>query len=378
MDITTETPNGSDSSPDTVLDAPADSSPAQVETQTESTAVGDRAKFMQRLEKAGVVKDAKTEDSPPAETETESEASAEPNQDEPEQAQVKQTDSNVLSQRETSFDQRPEWQGLKKAVGDKWPEAKKALRGLFERETQLSNQVNGLKESEAVVQRLKASTGDETGFTNALNLIDQYANDPAGSVPMLELLLKDARNRAGLEISSADLKESASDIDQQLDDGLITREQAERQKKLIYEAERARAEATQAKGKVKATEQAEAQRQTEALLQKRITSLNAWEANITKRDPDFPKIKDLFIDRATMLVESATQKAGRLLTPEEMVAQADIAYQAVKKQLAGLLPKKQTSRALNGDRSSLTSQAESSDPREKFHQTLEANLKRFS
>ena len=172
-----------------------------------------------------------------------------------------------------------------------------------ERIEQLAREV---KQYKPVVEELKKLTGDERGFQNMLSLVRNHAENPAEAVPMLEMLLQDARERAGLVVKSADVR-------QKLDDGLIDEPTA-------LELEQARVAKTRSQQEREARE---AQRVQQA-MQAQVTALDQWEKNIKERNPDFESLSDRVRDR---FISLATQQ--RPESPEEATALAQQAYDDV-------------------------------------------------
>jgi hypothetical protein len=369
MYTTEETPNGTESSTVQTAETPAASATAVVK-ETAPTPVGEREAFHKKL--AEIAPLPKEQEETPPVTETDAGEATEQDAAKDEQATKTEADPKTadLSQVDSRFDKRPEWQSLKKQTGEKFSVVKPVLRKLFERETQLTEQNRVLQVSDGVVKRVRAATGDEQGFNNALNLIEQYAGDPAAAVPMLENLLRDARSRAGLEITSKDLKESLEELDRQKSEDGMTDKEYDRQKKILQEVQKARAAEAQAKNKVKATEQAGQQARTQALIVQRQTAINDWEVRAMK-DPDYLKRAKFVQDRAQSEVDERQGPGKPLMTGEEMVEMLERIDAEVKKELLAVLPKPKASRAVVGQRSSITSQAVETDPRAAFLQKLE-------
>jgi hypothetical protein len=81
----------------------------------------------------------------------------------------------------------------------------------------LRQQVDKLKLSDTVVTRLRTATKGDQGLNDAVSLIERFDTIRLIAVPMLEQLLADAKARAGLEISSNDLKAELSKLTEQLE-----------------------------------------------------------------------------------------------------------------------------------------------------------------
>lgn len=184
------------------------------------------------------------------------------------------------------FHARPEWQDAVKLGGDK---IKPILRKLFGREAQLNQQVDRQRQELTHLTELKQYTGDDTGFNQLKHIVRAYANDPAAAVPILEKMLADSRQRAGFELSSDDLKAQAGRIDQLVSDGLMDESTAEAQRKILTEAERARAGHKQATSRLSEQERAQAHQQQE----RELASINAWEESIRQLDADFGQVTDV-------------------------------------------------------------------------------------
>jgi hypothetical protein len=241
----------------------------------------------------------------PAESKPEAEEAA-PKTDEPE-AEVKAEDeeTEALSQESRANipnDQRPEWKSLT-AIGDKLgpaagKEVRQVMREIYRKEAALSKQVEQFKPAAEVVQEMRQSVGgSEQGFTNMRTLIRNFDSDPENAVPMLETLLQDARKRAGLVIQSPELLTESQELDQQVQDGLIDQQQADKRKAELLELQKSRT----TKERTTAQQQTERDRQqraqSEHQMQKSISEVNQvesnWSAAKAKNDPDFESVKSL-------------------------------------------------------------------------------------
>lgn len=172
-----------------------------------------------------------------------------------------------------------------------------------------------LKQFKPIVEELKRYAGDENGFKNMMTLVRNHAENPAEAVPMLELLLQDARERAGLVVRSADIK-------QKLDDGLVDEPTA-------LELEQARV----AKQRAQQERESQTARQAQQQQVAKEAALNQWEKSIRERNPDFDAISDRVRDRLISLV---TQQFPE--TPEDATALAQQAYDDVTGWLQKRLP----------------------------------------
>jgi hypothetical protein len=181
---------------------------------------------------------------------------------------------------------------------------------------ELNDKVAVLETRAKTVDELMSYTGGEQGFENAKALMRAYSQDPATAVGMLETLLSDARNRAGLVLQSDDLRK-------RVDEGLLDEASA-------LEIEQSR--------KVKSNhEQVEQQRRVDQVRQTQqamVTALNSWEANIRSNEPDYNVLAEDVQDRLTRL---ATLTPPR--TPEDAIKLAVQALADVKKRNAARMPK---------------------------------------
>lgn len=122
------------------------------------------------------------------------------------------------------------------------------------------------------------------------------------------------------------------DLKQRVEDGTLSEEDAKELSKARATAklERERREATE-----KATEKATEERTAQNKQQELATSLDNWQANISKTDPDYQKKHGFLKTQLQALI-------GELGTPEnaeEMVRYANIAYGMVNEQLGQVVSK---------------------------------------
>lgn len=161
---------------------------------------------------------------------------------------------------------------------------------------------NEAKEYRGIVDEFKRYAGDETGWQNMRQLIRNHAENPAEAVPMLELLLDDARKRAGLVIQSDDIK-------QKLDDGLVDEPTA-------LELEQARMAAQRSKAQAEAQAKTQAQQAQQAM----VTALDHWEASVRSRLPDYDSYQSLVRAKVTEAAAKSYPKS-----PDEAVQMAQAA-----------------------------------------------------
>lgn len=185
------------------------------------------------------------------------------------------------------FAQRPEWKGLIAIAGEKKGEAIKLLRPVFEANQQLTERVKGLQPMADIVGELKTYTGDEEGFAKMRSIVKTYASEPDQAIPILEDMLKDARQRAGLEITSPDLKARLAEIDDKARRGVLDADEAEAWKADLAAAETARATGNRAKATLEQSQTQKQQERQQAEAHARLVSINQWEESIKERDPDF-------------------------------------------------------------------------------------------
>lgn len=161
------------------------------------------------------------------------------------------------------------------------------------------------------LDEIKTYVGGEDGFKGFRELVRLHAEEPAEAVPMLEKLLADARDRAGLVVKSDDIK-------RKLDDGVIDDDTA-------VELERSRAEKAWI-----------AQRNQQMVQQSIVAAVDQWEANLRERTPDFDDIADLVLDRVRAM--SGERPPA---TPKEAVAMAQAAYDHVIQRVRKFQPAKE-------------------------------------
>lgn len=362
------------------LDASRDSSPALGEQHEDSPPPGGESEPLaktpaqERLEKLLNGETPAEDDSPSSEATA---AEGEPGSDgapadEPNASQAKPKAADVLSQEQEqvfskAFSERPEWREAisiaRKAGPDAEKSMRKQLRTIFQRETALAGQVEALKPAAQIADRIKRCTGDEAGLENSLRLIEGWFEGRPEAEQMLEELLSDLRTRTGKVIHSPDLKQRWDSAQSEFNDGTLDETQLQQIKRDLLEIEGARAGKKTVESRLQAKQQGEAEQRQQTIIAERTTALNDWERNIGRRDPDYPRIAKLVADRAARLAEARHAEAKRMLSAKEMVAICDEAYQTVKTELGGLLPKPRAkSPPPEIDGSSEVSEKEPADP----------------
>ena len=239
------------------------------------------------------------------------------------------------------FAKRPEWQALKTAAGEKFGDVVKAVRPVFEQAQRLQDRLTAERPRLEAVAELEAHTGDAAGFTRMREIVKTYATEPEAAVPILESMLKDARERAGLVVVSDDLRGRLGKVDALLASGQIDEVQAREWKADIQSAERSRAGERQARQRAEQERQAQTPAQVNAAGQQRATALNQWEESIRSKDPSFGEVTesdhpthgesvaDQVLDAVELLF---TRNPGA--TPAQVVAEADRVWKLAQKRLA--------------------------------------------
>jgi hypothetical protein len=327
---------------------PQDSPPAPGEAQKPKPpgSISEAMAQAKLEEPAEEAAGAKTEPQPDKAPTTEDEAEQDPEAAAPkdEQAKAGESDaSNVL------FDKRSEWQQAREALGkDGFGKIKPILRKVMESETRALGRLKELQPSADVVNELRTLTGDENGFNQMRQIVKTYAQDPAAAIPILEGMLADARQRGGFELSSPDLKEQAAFIEQQVAEGLIDPEAAKRLRAPIVEAEKARAKAKQSDARLNQHQAQTEQQRLQASERQVMQTINAWEANIRERNPDFGNVTD--VNDAQHGVSVADQVFDALCVKRatnpnagsrELIAEAERALKIALGRLAGPAPRNQ-------------------------------------
>ena len=240
----------------------------------------------------------------PVEPKPEAEEAA-PTTDEPEaDVKAEEQQPEALSQEsrvKIPNEQRPEWQKLT-AIGDKLgpaagKEVRAVLRDVYRHEAQLVRQITESKPAVEVLQEMRQSAGTDQGLANMRQLIRSFDSDPGNAVPMLETLLNDAKKRAGLVLNEPALLTEAQQLDQQVADGLIEPQQAEKRKQELLELQKAKTITTQTQQQQQAERDRQQRAQSEAQQQRAVTEINnaeaTWTAAKAKSDPDFAAVQTL-------------------------------------------------------------------------------------
>ncbi len=229
------------------------------------------------------------------------------------------------------FAKRAEWTGLMALVPqDKRGEVIKTIRPVFEQAQRLDAQVRELTPKAAMVDEFRQHAGDEQGFNTMRQIIRAYATDPAASVPILEQMLVDAKQRGGLVVTSPDLQARLTEIDQQVADGVLDETVAAKWKADLTGVEKDRVAGKTAQAKLQSQEQARTQSASRQAQAARVDALNKWEENIRSRDPSFGDVTDINDPEHGKSVADQVLMAIRLkatdnpnATTEDLIKEAD-------------------------------------------------------
>ncbi len=300
LDVTGSSPGQSDATPGSSApndDNGADSSSEQGAKKPTLSEALDKVQLEEPEEESGEVEQSaseQAEESPTTEQDAEAgEAAAdEATEGKDEKSGAEGKADGSLNQ--GSWDKTPEWSGLLKLTPpEKRGEVIKAIRPIFERAHKAEEAVKRLKPAVDLVNEFRHYAGDEQGFEQMRHIIRQYATDPAASVPVLEGMLQDARQRAGLVVTSDDLKARLDEIDAQVAAGELSETVAEKWKADIAATEQSRAGTRQAATKLQAHETTQQRQAAQAMVQARAKALNDWEARIQQTEPSFGEITDV-------------------------------------------------------------------------------------
>ncbi len=241
------------------------------------------------------------------------------------------------------FSKRAAWTGLMSLVPpDKRSEVIKTIRPVFEQAKRLDAQVRELTPKAAMVDEFRQHAGDEQGFNTMRQIIRAYATDPAASVPILEQMLVDAKQRGGLVVTSPDLQARLTEIDQQVADGVLDETVAAKWKADLTGVEKDRVAGKTAQAKLQSQEQARTQSASRQAQAARVEALNKWEENIRSRDPSFGDVTDINDPEHGKSVADQVLMAIRLkasdhpnATTEDLIKEADRVHKLAKSRLAG-------------------------------------------
>jgi hypothetical protein len=246
-----------------------------------------------------------------------------PAEDEPEEEEAKESPPEEQAEpAEVAEPNEPEAKKEEPAKAEKDEAEKFDERSLSAKARKRFQELaNEAKENRGIVDELKRYAGDEDGWRNMRLLIRNHAENPAEAVPMLEMLLNDARERAGLVVKSPDIR-------QKLDDGLVDEPTA-------LELEQARVAAQ----RNKAAQEAQAREKAAESQQAMVTALDQWEASVRSRLPDYDSYQGLV---RAKLSEAAMRTFPK--SPDEAVQMAQSALDDitgwVKQRMTPVQPRK--------------------------------------
>jgi hypothetical protein len=247
---------------------------------------------------------------------------------------------------DAAFNERPEWKDLSQAMPkEAWDKARPIVRKLMEREGALNTQLAQAKPDLETLKEFKTLTGDENGFEFFRQVTRLFAaSDPKG-IPILEGMLKQLRERNGMVIQSPDLSAKTAEIDQAVQNGQLTDEQAQARKADLLEVEKARAGQKQTQAQLDQQRQREQQAQVETQTRANQTALDSWESSIRTKDADFGNVTEESdpqhgVSKADQVMSelTASLQAKPPRNQQELVAAAQKAYDVVNRRLAAYLP----------------------------------------
>lgn len=280
------------------------------------------------------------------------------------------------------YTERPEWHKLT-AIADKvgkaeGKEVRATLRELYQHQDALQQQVEKSKPALEVVQEMFQSVGNsEQGFNNMRTLIKNFEADPANAVPMLEVLIQDAKKRAGLVVSDTQLASEEQKLQEKLNDGLITEEEAEQRRQELLEVQQARLSKSQAEQR----EQAERQRREQAARKAAETELEQiearWVSEKQKSDPDYTALESLhgaFIQKNAIKFHNDN---GRLPNTTEAISLLEKSYKEAKAEALKFKPAPKERKVVKSNQgSSLDNRHAPSSEYEEFQMEVQKAVKR--
>lgn len=261
---------------------------------------------------------------------------------------------------DAAFNERQEWKDLATAMPkEAWDKARPIVRKLLERENALNGQLTQAKPDLDTLKEFRTLTGDEKGFDFFRNVTRMFAaSDPKG-IPVLEGMLKQLRDRNGMVIQSPDLTSKTAEIDQAVQNGQLTEEQAAARKADLLEVEKARAGQKQTQAQLEAQRQREQQSRVETQTRANQTALDDWESSIRTKDADFGNVTEESdpqrgVSKADQVLTelTASLQAKPPRNQQELVAAAQKAYDTVNRRMAAYLPRPKAIKAPIGSDSS--------------------------
>ena len=304
----------------------------------------------------------------------------------PEAAKPEEAKPVDLSQPESEnvpFEQRKEWQKLVKLVDplnkEVGKEVRATLRGLMQTEVKLRREVQEAAPHVKTVKHLLNEMEGEIGFRNLVTFVGAVKRDPAGAVPMLEKLLNDAKQRAGMVIQSPDLLTEAQKVQVALDAGEITPEQAAQRQKELTELETHRATTKRTTGQVEAEKRQAQERQAVERRQAEFSEINRteqeWTEAKSKSDPDFPLVQTLFGKFAQLAATEFVTANKRYTTTAEAKQILEKAYAEAKAEAIKFQPKKRQVTPVRDEGTSRTNRPKPVTPEQKFEDRFDRAVK---
>ena len=300
---------------------------------------------------------------------------------------LSQEQKQVTDEVPQNFTERPEWQALTK-IGDKLgkeagAEVRKTLRGLMDREMTLANHVEQAKPAVELYNELYTLAGNNTqGVQGTMTLIRTFEHDPKAAVPVLERLINDARQRAGLVVTSPDLAAKIEQIDKDLNDGVITAEAAKERKNELTELEQLRFGQKRTAAQIEAQKQQQVRVKTDKELAELTAAIDATEVEFTSdkkaNDPDFPAVKNLF-DKFSQLAAGNFQRInGRWPTTAEAKQILEQTYKEAKAEAIRLQPKRKSLVPVRDEGLSRNTRHQAVTPLERFEERIEKAIRERS
>ncbi len=248
------------------------------------------------------------------------------------------------------------------------------MRGLYERETAMHQQIEQQKPILNTFERLKAATGGVEHVESTVDLIEKWQKGDPKALEMLDILRNDLLQRTGSVLTSPDLMQRNRDIDSELQQGTLDETQAQQKRNDLLEIEKARVTARRSEAEVKQRDQREQQTTVESQIQAAEHAGNEWEKATMSKDPDYPSLKEAVESKALALAnQHPSVRAGKVLTPAEAVKILDDSLAWAKAQVAKWQPKAKPRNGLNGhgNSSSATSRRQPANATEEFNQKIE-------
>jgi hypothetical protein len=310
-------------------------------------------------------------------------------QEMPETSEPTEPKTDDLSQTESSvskpFIERPEWKNLTKLIDPINPEAgkelRRTLRGMMERENGLANELKTARPAVQTVEQLRQVTGGtEIAIKNTIAFFRQFNDNPRDAVPFLEKILADARHRAGLVVTSPDLKNQLDQVTKEMEEGIIPPEKAVQRQHELVELETHRAAVRRIAQQTEANNHQLLVRQTTEREQAELTEIDqaetTWTSGQSKADPDFAILKPTFDKFAQLEAIEFRAKNGRLPNRTEALKILEKAYGDAKVQALKLQPRRKAITPVRDEGISRHNRPHPVTEQEKFEARFEKALNR--